>query len=105
MDHIQPGRRRLSCILLDNATIHHSHAFVERVAAIPGAVVRYLPPYCHHLSPLDNGAFGALVQWLQKHHDFVQRVSIEEALVAAFHDLNADGGRLARASFRRCKYM
>ena len=67
--------------------------------------MRFLPPYCHCLSPLDNGAFGALVQWLQRNHDFSQRAGIEMALEAAFHDLNADGGRLARSAVRRCRYM
>jgi transposase len=106
LDHIRPQHSRCSCILLDNASIHHCHEFVERIVTRrPGAVVRYIPPYCHFLSTLDNGAFGALVQWLQKNHSFVQRVSIETALVTAFGDLNADGGRLARSCFRRCRYL
>ena len=105
VDHIKPHRRRLSLILLDNASIHHCHEFVQRIVAIPGASVRYIPPYCHFLSPLDNFAFRALVQWLQRNHDYVQRVGIQRALESAFHDLNADGGRLARACFRECRYM
>ena len=68
LPHIKPGQRRCCLILLDNASIHHCHEFDKRVTAIPGASVRFIPPYCHALSPLDNGAFGALVRWLQRHH-------------------------------------
>ena len=101
-DHIDLRRKRCITILLDNASIHHCHEWVRRLTAMfPGVVVRYLPPYCHHLSTLDNGAFGALVQWLERNHDYTQK----EALETAFHELNADGGRLARSCFKRCEYL
>lgn len=103
--HIRPGSKRCRCVLLDNASIHHCHAFVSRLAVPHGVVVRYIPPYCHFLSTLDNGGFGALVQWLRRRHDFVQSIGIEQAMEQAFHDLNADGGRLARRCFKNCKYM
>ena len=80
LPHIKPGQRRCCLILLDNASIHHCHEFDKRVTAIPGASVRFIPPYCHALSPLDNGAFGALVRWLQRHHDNVQQVGIAVAM-------------------------
>ena len=69
------------------------------------AVVRYIPPYCHHLSPLDNSAFGVLVQFLRRHHNWAMQVGIQVALESAMRELNADGGRLARSAFARCRYM
>lgn len=69
------------------------------------AVVRYIPPYGHHLSPLDNGVFGALVQFLRRRHNWAMLVGIQVALESAMRELNADGGRLARSAFRRCRYM
>lgn len=110
LDHIKPSsdpsQRKCCCILLDNASIHKSDEFVARVVG-RGGIVRFIPPYCHFLSPLDNGAFGALVQWLKKdsHYQYVQSVGIEQGLEDAFHDLNSDGGRLARYCFRNCEYM
>ena len=74
LDHLSayPGYR--SCVLLDNASIHGNvhkanrpskdARFVARLAE-RGAVVRYIPPYCWFLSPLDNGAYGRLVAWLR----------------------------------------
>lgn len=96
--------RKCTCILLDNASIHKSDEFILRVAS-KGGVVRFIPPYCHFLSTLDNGGFGALVRWLRTHYDYVQRVGIEQALEDAFHELNGDGGRLARHCFQNCEYM
>lgn len=104
LDHVRPAQRKCCCILLDNASIHHSHEFVARMVGVR-AVVRYIPPYCHHLSPLDNGAFGELVLFLRRRHNWVLQVGIQEALEGAFRELNADGGRLARSAFRRCRYM
>lgn len=102
--HIDAARRKCCCILLDNATIHHSHEFVSRVVQ-HRAVVRYIPPYCWFLSPLDNGAFGALVRWLRQNYYYVQRIGIKEALEVGMRALNADGGRLARHSFSLCEYI
>ena len=105
LPHIKPAEGRCCCILLDNATIHHCHEFDKRVIAVRGAIVRFIPPYCHALSPLDNGAFGALVRWLQGHYDYVRQVGIAQAMEDGFHYLNGDGGSLARGCFRNCKYM
>jgi len=101
---VRAAERECCCILLDNASIHGCHEFVARLLA-RRAVVRYIPPYCHFLSPLDNGAFGALVNWLKRNHDYVQLVPIEQALEDGMHTLNRDGGRLARSCFYRCRYM
>ena len=97
-------RTKITCVLLDNASIHHSQEFVHRCGRL-GVDVRYIPPYCHFLSTLDNGAFGALVQWLQHHYETVQLLGVEAALEAAFHALNGDGGRLARRCFANCRYI
>ena len=104
IDHVRPVQHKCRLILLDNASIHSCHEFVRRLT-LRAAIVKYIPPYCYFLSPLDNGAFGALVTWLRKHRDYVQRVGIERALEAGMHALNGDGGRLARHCFRNCKYL
>ena len=50
----------------------------------------YIPPYCHFLSPLDNGAFGALVQWLRRNYYYAQRVGIVRAMERGIRHLNVD---------------
>mmetsp|Transcript_23120 Transcript_23120/g.58988 ORF Transcript_23120/g.58988 Transcript_23120/m.58988 type:complete len:346 (+) Transcript_23120:135-1172(+) len=105
LPHLQPRQQRRMCVLLDNASIHSCHEFDTRVLAVRGCCVRFIPPYAKHLSTVDNGGFGALVHWLQGHHDYVQTVGINEAMEDAFHALNGDGGRLARYCFRNCGYM
>lgn len=45
---------RFDVLLLDNASIHHSHAsFINELERY--IKVLFIPPYCYHLSPLDNG--------------------------------------------------
>jgi hypothetical protein len=104
LDHIKRLENKCWCILLDNASIHKCDEFVARVAS-RGGIVRFIPPYCHFLSTLDNGGFGALVQWLRGKTEYVQSVGIEQGMEDAFYDLNSDGGRLARRCFRNCEYM
>ena len=66
----------------------------------------YIPPYCHFLSPLDNGAFGALVQWLRRNYYYAQQVGIVRAMERGMRHLNADtSGRLARRCFRNCGFL
>ena len=66
--------------------------------------MRYIPPYCHFLSPLDNGAFGALVRWLRANYEYVQRVGIMVALETAVRELNRNP-KLARWAFKNCEYL
>lgn len=44
-------------LLLDNASIHHKDAEFIRELGLYIRVL-FIPPYCYHLSPLDNGAYG-----------------------------------------------
>ena len=64
--------------------------------------MRYIPPYCWHLSPLDNGAFGALVLYLRRRYDWVQQRCMEEALEAGMRNCSRES---ARRYFRNCRYI
>ena len=103
--HLDPRQGRLNTVLIDNASIHHCHEFVERITLDHKCIVRYMPPYCHFLSPLDNGAFGALVQWLQRNYDYVQSVGMAQAMEDGMRTLNLNQPGLARYCFRNCQYL
>ena len=47
---------RFMLLLLDNASIHKDDAYLRKLRRHIG--VKFIPPYCYHLSPLDNGAYG-----------------------------------------------
>ena len=47
---------RFLLLLLDNASIHKDDAYLRRLRR--HIDVKFIPPYCYHLSPLDNGAYG-----------------------------------------------
>ena len=98
MRHVRPG----TVVILDNARIHKSAAFVREVHAA-GGIVKFLPPYCFDLTPLDNGAFGIVKRYLQKHAWLVERVGIEHALDRAFR--KARGAKTGRYCFRYCGYI
>ena len=76
LDYVKPGM----CVLLDNAKIHNNKdaRFISRLAA-QGCEVRFLPPYCWWLSPLDNGAYGLLVRWMRSNSHLVASVPMEQA--------------------------
>ena len=99
--YIQPFPGKRSVVILDNATIHHCHEFVLRVNQL-GGMVLYTPPYCFDCSPLDNGAFGRVKQYLQEHSDLFNHVSLELALDEAFKSVKP---RHARRYFRQCEIM
>ena len=100
LDQVTPFPGPRSIVLLDNASIHRSARFVEAVNAC-GAIVLFTPPYCWDLTPLDNGAFGWVKNWLTNEKDYIasQGWTIEQALTAAFRAL---GPEAARSFFRRC---
>ena len=66
-----------------------------------GGRVLYLPPYCFDLTPLDNGAFGAVKRWLQHHEKWAERVGLRVAMQRALEELGRKGGRDARKAARR----
>ena len=94
-----PGPR--SVVILDNASIHHSFDFVRRVNEC-GGMVLYTPPYCFDCTPLDNGAFGLVKRYLEKHDDIFDQVSMEKALDKAFESVRKKD---ARYCFRVCMYL
>ena len=94
-----PGPR--SIVLLDNASIHHSRAFVRRVNRLGGMVI-FLPPYCFTTSPLDNGAYGLVVRWLQRNAGRVRAVGLQQGMDEALSSLSASD---ARYCFQNCGYV
>jgi len=91
-----PGKR--SVLVLDNASIHHSVRFAAMMAA-HGCMVLYTPAYCFNLTPLDNGAFGLLKQYIQHEQPPGDMFDIMEAALQ-----NAVKPRAARKCFRQCGY-
>ena len=83
LDHVDEGM----CVLADGASIHggrhYKDARFEGRLAAKGVALKFIPPYCWFLSPLDNGAFGRLVQFLRANSGLTSR-SIEEACEAGF---------------------
>ena len=102
LPHIKPFPGKRSVVILDNAKIHHTHEFV-RLVNEAGGMVLYTPPYCFDCTPLDNGAFGRVKQYLEKHSEIFNQVSLEEALDKAFDE--AVSRRSARKFFRLCNYL
>ena len=91
-----PGKR--SVLVLDNASIHHSVRFAAMMAA-HGFMVLYTPAYCFNLTPLDNGAFGRLKQYIQHKQPTGDMFDIMESALR-----NAVSSRAARKFFRQCGY-
>ena len=93
---------RTPLVLIDNASIHHSDEFV-RIIGSAGGGVKFLPPYCWDLSPLDNGAFGMVVRWMAANRERLVQLPLERALDLAFtHAVNRAG---AHVCFRNCGYV
>ena len=60
------------------------------------------PTATTHLSPLDNGAYGLVVRWLQRHAEHVQAVGLRQGMDEALRSVsNSD----ARYCFRNCGYI
>jgi hypothetical protein len=98
--HIRPFPGKRSVVVLDNARIHRCRAFVRMVNRA-GGMVLYLPPYCYDLTPLDNGAFGIVRRYLQKHSARIARVGLRRGLDKAFAGIRK---RQAKYCFRNCGY-
>ena len=95
-----PGPR--SVIILDNASIHKKQAFIDAVAA-KGAFVLWLPPYCWHLNPIEEG-FGAVRQWLMRNKPLVSVLpgGTQGMLDAAFSSVTLEQ---ARSCFHHSDYL
>ena len=88
---------KFSCLLLDNASIHKDVQYTHKLKT--HIQVKFIPPYCYHLTPLDNGAYGLVVRFLQSHPEYAQR-PIQDGLSAAFHSVS---GEAARWCFPPCE--
>ena len=88
-----------SCLLKDNASIHKEPAFLHKLRS--HIQVKFIPPYCFHLSPLDNGAYGLVVRWLKANAHKYGHEPIDTQLTRAFRMV---GPRAARWCFHNCKY-
>lgn len=88
---------RYRLLLLDNASIHKDMDYVRKLRC--HIDVKFLPPYCYHLSPLDNGAFGYIVRMLQQHADYYATMTIENALSDVFAYVSPE---TARMCFHNC---
>ena len=94
-----PGKR--SVLILDNASIHHCKELEIMVAKANGLLV-YTPPYCFDCTPLDNGAFGWVKRYLQKHEERLSKMPLVNALDEAFTKCQP---RHANRFFKNCKYL
>ena len=110
---------RFLLLLLDNASIHGNDAYLRKL--MRHIDVKFIPPYCYHLSPLDNGAFGCewyrcvphgrwrvspharvcpllvvradVVRFLRAHSDYYSNYPIERGLDDAFASVDASTAR------------
>lgn len=100
LEHVRPFPQPRSIVLLDNASPHRCPEFVDAVNR-RGGMVLFTPPYCWDLTPLDNGAFGYVKQWLKHRSDDIKQhnLTIQQALDRAFQ---AVGPEAARAFFKNC---
>lgn len=100
LDHVgmYPGPR--SVVLIDNASIHRTTDFVDQVN-LRGGIVLFTPPYCWDLTPLDNGAFGAVKRFLQSRMILIRDgdIDMEVALDVAFREA------VSPRDARRCWYQ
>ena len=82
--------------MLDNASIHKRQEFVDA----RGGIVEWLPPYCWHLNPIEEG-FGCIRQWLMQNKHLYGQVpgGTRGLLQLAFE--HAVGRRRARAAASR----
>lgn len=89
-------------VLIDNASIHHAGSLVNMINQAGGTVM-FLAPYCWHLSPLDNGAFGLVVRWMKTHREYLCQYPLKTQLDLAFrHAVDPNG---AYYCFRNCGYV
>ena len=89
-----------SCLIKDNASIHKEPAFLLKLRS--HIQVKFIPAYCYHLSPLDNGAYGLVVNWLKATAHRYGHEPIKVQLTRAFRSISQDA---ARWCFHNCKYL
>ena len=67
-------------MILDNASIHKEATYLHKLRT--HIQVKFIPPYCFRLSPLDNGACGLVVRWLRANAHLYGHESIEQQLLS-----------------------
>ena len=88
-----------ACLIKDNASIHKEPTFLHKLKS--HIQVKFIPAYCFHLSPLDNGAYGLVVRWLKANAHRYGHEPIEQQLSRAFRAVTGDQ---ARWCFHNCRY-
>lgn len=86
-------------LILDGARIHGDADYLLKLRA--HIQVKFIPPYRHELSPLDNGAYGWVVDFLKARNAFYAREDIRVGLNEAFLQMPEDA---ARHCFHNCRY-
>ena len=92
--------RQNSVVVLDNASIHHSEAFMDLVTNT-GARVVFLPPLSPHLNPIELG-FNMMKRYLKRLNVPVGTPYIMEYLYKAMREAISDD--TARNFYRHCRY-
>lgn len=94
LPYIQPYPGPRSVVVLDNASTHKRQSFVDAVYR-KGGIVIWLPPYCWHLNPIEEG-FGCVRQWLMIHKPLLQWQGIgglRGMLALAFRSVSSERAR------------
>ena len=91
---------------MDNARTHNPEKVREIVESF-GAIVIFLPPYAFKLTPLDNGAFGLVVRYLQRHFARLSEATNAQDVRVALNEafLKAVDGKGVEACMGNCGYM
>ena len=100
--HVTPFPGPRSVIILDNASIHKRQSFVDAVGR-KGGFVMWLPPYCWHLNPIEEG-FGCVRQWLMRNKHLAEILpgGTRAMLDIAFDSVTP---AQARSCFHHCGYL
>ena len=91
----QPLASHFKVLIMDNASIHKDEDYLFHLGT--HIKVRFIPPYCYHLSPLDNGAFGLVADFLKQNAADYATQPISVGLDKAFrvYRTGSEAGALA----------
>lgn len=106
-DHVLPYMRRFeegkdvprSILVMDNAKIHHGEE-VERLCALAGVKLLYLPPYSPDLNPIEASFHDIKQRLRSRRHELSLFSSFEAFLRHTVDSLVGDGSR-ARGHFSK----
>ena len=94
----QPLASHFKVLIMGNASIHKDEDYLFHLGT--HIKVRFIPPYCYHLSPLDNGAFGLVADFLKQNAADYATQPISVGLDKAFrvYRTGSEAGALAGRS-------